>query len=109
MRSAGTFDISELRVYPRELNTSETNSAEQAMGASSGTHVGCTVSQPCANGVGQCTANTCAPGLTCGYGMGERFGLTASDDVCWDPHAGGTVAGNTDSVIPDPSEYRDSE
>jgi RHS repeat-associated protein len=66
--------------------------------------LGCTTSQLCAAGMGPCTVNSCAAGLSCGYGMGDRFGKTSNDDVCWDPHAGGTL-GNTDTVIPDPSEY----
>jgi RHS repeat-associated protein len=103
VRNGGSFDIFELKIYPRELTETETISAEQTMAASYGTSASCTLAQPCGNGVGTCTVNTCAQGLVCGYGMGPRFGL-ASGDVCWDPHVGGTVGG-VDAVIPSPDEY----
>jgi RHS repeat-associated protein len=54
-------------------NTVETDACSNA----------CTLA-PLGNGEGPCTDN-CQPGLVCGYGISERYGLPPGIAVCWDP------------------------
>jgi RHS repeat-associated protein len=46
----------------------------------------CDPNTPCANGTGPCHSDSdCEAGLACGFGIGNRFGYSGTDGVCWNP------------------------
>ena len=46
----------------------------------------CTANHPCGNGEASCVSDLeCEPGLSCGFGIGPRFGKPVDAGVCWDP------------------------
>jgi RHS repeat-associated protein len=54
---------------------------------------GCSPSNPCDNGEGPCGDNAdCIAGLTCGFGIGPRYGLPEDMGVCWNPDLCATLA-----------------